>query len=59
MATGKMRPLKNVDPYKDEVILEIPQADRNDLDDAYAAAARAGRLGLRPAKRARGYFCAA
>jgi aldehyde dehydrogenase (NAD+) len=38
---GKMRPLKDIDPYTDEVLLEIPQADRGDLDDAYAAAARA------------------
>jgi aldehyde dehydrogenase (NAD+) len=38
---GKMRALKDIDPYTDEVLLEIPQADRGDLDDAYAAAARA------------------
>lgn len=38
---GKMRALKDIDPYSDEVLLEIPQADRGDLDDAYAAAARA------------------
>src|SRR5690242_9718326 len=38
---GKMRALKDVDPYTDEVLLEIPQADRSDLDEAYAAAARA------------------
>jgi aldehyde dehydrogenase (NAD+) len=38
---GKTRALKNLDPYTGEVILEIPQANRNDLDDAYAAATRA------------------
>ena len=38
---GKMHALKDIDPYTDEVLLEIPQADRSDLDDAYAAAARA------------------
>ena len=38
---GKMRALKVIDPYTDAVLLEIPQADRSDLDDAYAAAARA------------------
>jgi aldehyde dehydrogenase (NAD+) len=38
---GKMQALKDIDPYTDEVLLEIPQADRSDLDDAYAAAARA------------------
>jgi aldehyde dehydrogenase (NAD+) len=38
---GKMHALKNYDPYTGEIILEIPQADRNDLDDAYAAATRA------------------
>ena len=36
-----MRALKDIDPYTDAVLLEIPQADRSDLDDAYAAAARA------------------
>ena len=36
-----MRALKDIDPYSDEVLLEIPQADRGDLDEAYAAAARA------------------
>ncbi|HTJ57186.1 MAG TPA: hypothetical protein VL418_06435 [Devosiaceae bacterium] len=41
---GKMRALKDIDPYTDEVLLEIPQADRGDLDDAYAAAARAQRM---------------
>jgi acyl-CoA reductase-like NAD-dependent aldehyde dehydrogenase len=35
---GKMHPLKNYDPYTNEVIVEIPQADR---DDAFAAATRA------------------
>jgi hypothetical protein len=39
--SGKMHALKSYDPYTNEVILEIPQADRSDLDDAYAAAARA------------------
>ena len=34
---GKMRALKDIDPYTDAVLLEIPQADRSDLDDAYAA----------------------
>ncbi len=38
---GKMHALKVIDPYTDGVVLEIPQADRSDLDDAYAAAARA------------------
>jgi aldehyde dehydrogenase (NAD+) len=38
---GKMHALKNRNPYTNEVLLEIPQADRDDLDDAYAAAARA------------------
>jgi aldehyde dehydrogenase (NAD+) len=38
---GKMRALKNQDPYTGEIILEIPQADRSDLDEAYAAATRA------------------
>ena len=38
---GKMGALKDIDPYTNEVLLEIPQADRGDLDDAYAAAARA------------------
>jgi aldehyde dehydrogenase (NAD+) len=38
---GKVRSLKNYDPYTNEVLLEIPQGDRSDLDDAYAAAARA------------------
>src|ERR1700755_243941 len=38
---GKMRALKDIDPYTDAVLLEIPQADRSDLDDAYAAPARA------------------
>ena len=38
---GKMRALKVIDFYTDEVLLEIPQADRGDLDDAYAADARA------------------
>jgi aldehyde dehydrogenase (NAD+) len=38
---GKLRALKDIDPYTDAVLLEIPQADRGDLDDAYAAAARA------------------
>jgi aldehyde dehydrogenase (NAD+) len=37
---GKTRVLKNLDPYTGEVILEISQANRNDLDDAYAAATR-------------------
>jgi aldehyde dehydrogenase (NAD+) len=32
-----MRALKDIDPYTDAVLLEIPQADRSDLDDAYAA----------------------
>jgi Aldehyde dehydrogenase family len=38
---GKMRAVKNYDPYTGEIILEIPQGDRNDLNDAYAAATRA------------------
>ena len=38
---GKMRALQDIDPYTGEVLLEISQADRSDLDDAYAAAARA------------------
>jgi len=38
---GKMRALRNHDPYTNKLILEIPQAERNDLDDAYAAATRA------------------
>jgi aldehyde dehydrogenase (NAD+) len=38
---GKKPALKNRDPYTGEVIVEIPQADRNDLDDAYTTAARA------------------
>ncbi len=38
---GKMRALKDIDPFTDEVLLEIPKADHTDLDDAYAAAARA------------------
>jgi aldehyde dehydrogenase (NAD+) len=38
---GKRSALRNSDPYTGKVIIEIPQADRNDLDDAYTAAARA------------------
>lgn len=33
--------LADRDPYTGQVILEIPQADRNDLDDAYSTAAKA------------------
>jgi hypothetical protein len=33
---GKTHLLQDHDPYTGEVILEIPQGDRNDLDDAYA-----------------------
>lgn len=35
------RILDDRDPYTGQVILEIPQADRSDLDDAYATAATA------------------
>ena len=35
------RVLADRDPYTGQVILEIPQADRNDLDDAYSTAATA------------------
>jgi aldehyde dehydrogenase (NAD+) len=35
---GKRPALRNYDPYTGELIIEIPQADRNDLDDAYTAA---------------------
>lgn len=35
------RVLADRDPYTGQVILDIPQADRDDLDDAYSAAARA------------------
>src|ERR1700761_6975375 len=45
---GKMRALKDIDPYTDEVLLEIPQSDRGDLDDAYARGrARPDNLGGR------------
>ena len=33
--------LADRDPYTGQVILEIPQADRNDLDEAYSSAAKA------------------
>lgn len=39
--TGKMHALKDHDPFTGGVILEIPQADHSDLDDAYASASRA------------------
>jgi aldehyde dehydrogenase (NAD+) len=48
---GKMHPLKNYDPYTNEVIVEIPQADR---DDAYAAATRAQETWARELPSARG-----
>jgi acyl-CoA reductase-like NAD-dependent aldehyde dehydrogenase len=36
---GKKPALKsNYDPYTSEVIVEIPQSARNDLDDAYTTA---------------------
>ncbi len=35
------RVLADHDPYTGQVILEIPQADRNDLDEAYSSAATA------------------
>ncbi|MEA2779362.1 MAG: aldehyde dehydrogenase [Rhodospirillaceae bacterium] len=35
------RVLADRDPYTGQVLLEIPQGDRNDLDEAYATAARA------------------
>jgi acyl-CoA reductase-like NAD-dependent aldehyde dehydrogenase len=35
------RMVEDLDPYSGEVIAEIPQGDRTDLDGAYAAAARA------------------
>lgn len=38
---GKNRVLKDIDPYTGQLILEIPQGDHGDLEDAYAAASRA------------------
>jgi aldehyde dehydrogenase (NAD+) len=38
---GQMPALKDCNPYTGEVIVEIPQADRSDIDDVYAAATRA------------------
>lgn len=39
--TGTAKHLKDHNPCTGEVILEIPQGSRSDLDDAFAAAARA------------------
>lgn len=39
--TGRARPRDNFNPFTQDVIATITQADRADLDDAYAAAARA------------------
>src|ERR1700730_5676833 len=39
--TGRSnRKLKNRNPYSGKEIFEMPQADRNDLEDAYTAAAK-------------------
>ena len=38
---GRMRALRDHNPFTGDLILEIPQADRHDLDQAYEAATRA------------------
>lgn len=35
------RTVKDIDPYTGEILLEIPSADREDLDEAYQSAAKA------------------
>ena len=48
------RPLRDHNPYTGEVILEIPEGDRGDLEGAYASAAKAqpGWAATLPAERA-------